>query len=707
MAGLSGNYRPLFNGNISSMAVNNRALNNVNVVGGALVLYHYKYDQLNRLTGMDAYNGFNTSTDSWSAMSVMNYFKERVSYDANGNILNYLRHGHKANYVMDNLTYSYGSGNNKLIRVTDTVSANRYGPDAGDVADIDNQAANNYTYDETGNLIRDNAEGITNIKWSVYGKILEITRNANAGNPVQKITYTYDAQGNRISKTVLKNTGNKTYTWYVRDAQGNVMTTYSSQGNPTDLASLPLSVSERHLYGSSRLGLYTQTVNADNGPKDMADSNSVKYYRGFRQYELSNHLGNVLATISDKKKPVDAGSDAVVDYFDADVTTAQDYYPFGMLMGGRIGYQSSTGWVSETGSSAPDNGLAADIAVDSRTDNQPAEYTATSSVEMNPGFESGGGDTFLAYISEDAGGGSGGGSGSSLNGSYRYGFNGKENDNEVKGTGNQQDYGMRIYDPRLGRFLSVDPLYKEYAELTPYQYASNTPIQAIDIDGEEGGYNMNSENEKRKREGESMLKQLDYRYNILARVQTAQTTLSTAKPPKNEYELLRLQSVERQEFDKVGRNPDGTRKPLTKLANNKTFRNFADNVGLPLLEGATLELGGSALFRGGYLLLRSVPRTGVTVLGKYPDYLNLASELGAKRFNIPTKIWNKMSETEQWSANTKFLDRMILRDDKIILSNPVLNINKVTGVFRKELDYLINKGYDLSKDGTQMLKNAK
>jgi hypothetical protein len=37
-------------------------------------------------------------------------------------------------------------------------------------------------------------------------------------------------------------------------------------------------------------------------------------------------------------------------------------------------------------------------------------------------------------------------------GSYRYGFNGKENDNEVKGAGNQQDYGMRIYDPRWGSF---------------------------------------------------------------------------------------------------------------------------------------------------------------------------------------------------------------------------------------------------------------
>lgn len=69
----------------------------------------------------------------------------------------------------------------------------------------------------------------------------------------------------------------------------------------------------------------------------------------------------------------------------------------------------------------------------------------------------------------------------------RYGFNGKENDNEVKGEGNQQDYGMRIYDPRLGRFLSEDPLVRKFPMLTPYQFASNNPIWNIDIDGLEGG----------------------------------------------------------------------------------------------------------------------------------------------------------------------------------------------------------------------------
>ena len=77
--------------------------------------------------------------------------------------------------------------------------------------------------------------------------------------------------------------------------------------------------------------------------------------------------------------------------------------------------------------------------------------------------------------------------GYTASGSYRYGFNGKENDNDVKGNGNEQDYGKRIYDPRLGKFLSVDPLTKTYPQLTPYQFASNNPIQNVDIDGLEGG----------------------------------------------------------------------------------------------------------------------------------------------------------------------------------------------------------------------------
>ena len=62
---------------------------------------------------------------------------------------------------------------------------------------------------------------------------------------------------------------------------------------------------------------------------------------------------------------------------------------------------------------------------------------------------------------------------------YTYSFNGKELD---PSTG-WQDYGFRDYNPVYKRFDRVDPLTDRYPELTPYQFASNTPIQAIDLDG--------------------------------------------------------------------------------------------------------------------------------------------------------------------------------------------------------------------------------
>ncbi len=65
---------------------------------------------------------------------------------------------------------------------------------------------------------------------------------------------------------------------------------------------------------------------------------------------------------------------------------------------------------------------------------------------------------------------------------YLYGFNGKERDSNLGG-GTHYDYGFRIYNPRIAKFLSVDPLTKSYPMLTPYQFASNRPIDGIDLDG--------------------------------------------------------------------------------------------------------------------------------------------------------------------------------------------------------------------------------
>jgi RHS repeat-associated protein len=69
--------------------------------------------------------------------------------------------------------------------------------------------------------------------------------------------------------------------------------------------------------------------------------------------------------------------------------------------------------------------------------------------------------------------------------SYRYGFNGMEKDDEIKGSGNSYDFGARIYDPRVMRWLSRDPLEAKYPSLSPYGFTNNNPIIYVDVNGED------------------------------------------------------------------------------------------------------------------------------------------------------------------------------------------------------------------------------
>jgi len=146
-------------------------------------------------------------------------------------------------------------------------------------------------------------------------------------------------------------------------------------------------------------------------------------------------------------------------------------------MPGRRGSLGNSGQWMGTG------GIPANLKISTRSGNTPAEYKATIDIEFVDEFISGDGDSFEAFITTDDGGGGTGSSVADGSSGYRYGFNGKEQDNEVSGDGNQYDYGFRIYNPRLGRFLSVDPLTSSYPMITPYQFASNKPIVAVDLDG--------------------------------------------------------------------------------------------------------------------------------------------------------------------------------------------------------------------------------
>ncbi len=286
------------------------------------------------------------------------------------------------------------------------------------------------------------------------------------GDLIRQIDYRYDAQGNRIAKTVLNDdpsvsVDEETYfdddgrlvqqrtrtttqpeeaDLYIRDAQGNplaintieqttftqfielyeitsifppeslLITTTTSQ-SPSDIHQYEQA--EVHVYGSQRLGLDRTQVNYMVSHAPGMDDVFTEEFRGRKQYELKNHLGNVLAVVSDKKTGMNSSAATgtlEADFWVAAVASANDYYPFGM--------------VQEEKSYRPDA-------------------------------------------------------------AYRYGFNGKEFDNEWKHGKNIYDYGARFYDPRTARFISRDPLRNKFAFLSPYPFAANQPVRGRDLQGEQ------------------------------------------------------------------------------------------------------------------------------------------------------------------------------------------------------------------------------
>ena len=68
-------------------------------------------------------------------------------------------------------------------------------------------------------------------------------------------------------------------------------------------------------------------------------------------------------------------------------------------------------------------------------------------------------------------------------GSYRFGFQGQEMDNEVKGTGNSINFKYRMHDPRIGRFFALDPLAPKFPHNSPYAFAMDKVIQFKELEG--------------------------------------------------------------------------------------------------------------------------------------------------------------------------------------------------------------------------------
>lgn len=69
---------------------------------------------------------------------------------------------------------------------------------------------------------------------------------------------------------------------------------------------------------------------------------------------------------------------------------------------------------------------------------------------------------------------------------FHFGFNGMMRDDEVKdlrttqpneGVGNSLDFGARMYDQRVGRFFSLDPMKAAFPWQSLLYFQEMTPLQ--------------------------------------------------------------------------------------------------------------------------------------------------------------------------------------------------------------------------------------
>ena len=408
MTNLAADAPNLYNGNIKSMVTTI-----TNPATGAVLpqLTAYRYDQLNRIKGMKAFDDINLASNEWNYSTYAGRYQNDFSYDANGNMETAVAKNANGE-ILDDQTYRYytldGSiggkkTNNRLYCINDVANNCENDIPAGQVSyDNAHLGNNNYGYNELGELVFDKQGEIAEIKWSAYGKIRGINRIATSGK--MNVWFDYDAAGNRIAKRVY-NPDNSLYKteYYVRDATGNIMSTYElTMDNQNEITSY--AQTERPIYGTSQLGMDRTKIELISS---IPNNELYTYRLGLKQYTGSNHLGNTLTVFTDKKIPVDDNSDGIIDYYKADIVSSNDYAPFGGLL---------------------------------------------SECSFNTG-------------------------------AYPNTFNGKRDDPELDGW---QDYGMRMYSPWMRRFVTVDPLIVQqhkYPELSPYQFASNSPIMSIDLDG--------------------------------------------------------------------------------------------------------------------------------------------------------------------------------------------------------------------------------
>jgi RHS repeat-associated protein len=271
--GSSQSATPHWNGNVAWTMYN---MKGDSTGGSTLVGYTYGYDRANRITGANF--GYKSGAN-WQATTA--YDESGYSYDGNGNILGLQRYGYNGN-LMDNLTYTYTAGKNRLRQVGDAVASGLFS------SDIDNQQTDNYTYDDNGNLQQDVQRDIAFVVSDIHN--LPISEWKLSSGAEQR--YYYDAEGKRIRKDA------SITEYYVNSPAGNTEAVVKSD----------ISAATHNIWASDNIGQVKRSGTTWS-----------------RYYYLKDHLGTIKMTVNTSGTVI--GKD--------------DYYPFGMQMDSRCSASSA------------------------------------------------------------------------------------------------------------------------------------------------------------------------------------------------------------------------------------------------------------------------------------------------------------------------------------------------------------------------------